>query len=78
MRELQLYTYANCTTCRRAVKWLRAHGPSFAEVSLRIVGWVAMWRPLEIYLYDWWPIQGDQPLFERLARIRVRQILPPA
>ena len=26
------------------------------EESLIIVGWVANWRPLEIYLYDWWPI----------------------
>ena len=23
-----LTDYANCDTCRRAVKWLRAHGPS--------------------------------------------------
>jgi hypothetical protein len=50
---------------------------SFAEVSLSIVGWVAMWRPLEIYLYDWWPVRGDQRLLERLSRMRVRQILPP-
>ncbi len=50
---------------------------SFAEVSLSVVGWVAMWRPLEIYLYDWWPIRGDQRLLARLARMRVRQILPP-
>ena len=24
--------------------------------GLVIGGWVAMWRPLEIFLYDWWPI----------------------
>ena len=24
--------------------------------SMVIGGWVAMWRPLEIFLYDWWPI----------------------
>ena len=23
--------------------------------SLTIAGWVAMWRPMQIYLYDWWP-----------------------
>lgn len=51
---------------------------NFAEVSLSIVGWVALWRPLEIYLYDWWPIRGDQRLLERLARMKVRQVLPPA
>lgn len=35
MRELQLYTYANCDTCRRAVKWLRAHGHLFTERAIR-------------------------------------------
>lgn len=50
----------------------------FAELGLQIVGWVAMWRPLEIYLYDWWPIRSDQRLLERLARMKVRLNLPAA
>jgi len=44
----------------------------FGEMGLQIVGWVAMWRPLEIYLYDWWPIRNDLRLLERLARMRVQ------
>ncbi|MEY4762253.1 MAG: hypothetical protein RLZZ200_2109 [Pseudomonadota bacterium] len=24
--------------------------------GLLIIGWVALWRPLEIFLYDWWPV----------------------
>lgn len=44
----------------------------FVELGLQIVGWVAMWRPLEIFLYDWWPILSDQRLLERLARMTVR------
>ncbi len=44
--------------------------------SLTIGGWVAMWRPLEIYLYDWWPLRDELKLLERLARVRVRLILP--
>jgi hypothetical protein len=39
--------------------------------SLLIGGWVAMWRPLEIYLYDWWPLRDERRLLERLARARV-------
>jgi arsenate reductase len=35
MSELKIYTYAQCDTCRRAVKWLRAHGLAFAEVPIR-------------------------------------------
>lgn len=50
----------------------------FVELGLHIVGWVAMWRPLEIFLYDWWPKRGDRRLLERLARMRVRLELPPA
>ena len=44
--------------------------------SLLIGGWVAMWRPLEIYLYDWWPLRDDRRLLERLARMNVRLVLP--
>lgn len=48
----------------------------FVKLGLHIVGWVAMWRPLEIFLYDWWPIRSDRQLLERLARMRVRLELP--
>jgi hypothetical protein len=37
------------------------------EESLIIVGWVANWRPIEIYLYDWWPIRRRIQLFRRIA-----------
>jgi len=37
-----------------------------------IAGWVAMWRPLEIFLYDWWPILGEQRVNDRLSRIDVQ------
>ena len=30
------------------------------------------WRPLEVFLYDWWPIWGDIRLFDRLSRMPVR------
>ena len=40
--------------------------------SLLIGGWVAMWRPLEIFLYDWWPIRADVRHFERLSTMPVR------
>lgn len=33
--RLVVYTYANCDTCRRAVKWLRAHDIAFAEKPIR-------------------------------------------
>jgi len=32
-----------------------------------IGGWVAMWRPLQVFLYDWWPIRAEARLFDRLS-----------
>lgn len=40
--------------------------------SLTIGGWVSMWRPLEIFLYDWWPIRAEARLADRLAAMPVR------
>jgi len=49
---------------------------SIIEESLTIGGWVAMWRPLEIYLYDWWPLREEIRLLERLSRLRVTLQMP--
>ncbi len=46
--------------------------PMLVRESMLIVGWVAMWRPLEIFLYDWWPIAGKRRLYDRLSRVKVR------
>ena len=40
--------------------------------SLLIGGWVAMWRPLEIFLYDWWPLRRERALYDRLSQMPVR------
>lgn len=32
---MKLYTYQACSTCRNAVKWLRAQGISFEEIPIR-------------------------------------------
>jgi len=37
-----------------------------------IGGWVAMWRPIEVFLYDWWPIRAEARLFDRLSNMPVR------
>lgn len=33
--SLVVYTYANCDTCRKAVKWLRARSVAFTEKPIR-------------------------------------------
>jgi hypothetical protein len=37
------------------------------EESFLILGWVANWRPLEIFLYDWLPLARKRDLYRRLA-----------
>jgi hypothetical protein len=57
------------------------------EESLLIFAWVANWRPIEIFLYEWWPIVRRRDLYRRLAGSKVelkaykpgdqrRQVLP--
>ena len=48
-------------------------GGIFRE-SLLIGGWVAMWRPLEVFLYDWWPIRAEARRYDRLSRMPVKVI----
>jgi hypothetical protein len=36
------------------------------QESLIIVGWVANWKPIEIFLYDWWPFKRSINLYQRL------------
>ncbi|MBM4073084.1 MAG: hypothetical protein FJ271_29790 [Planctomycetes bacterium] len=39
--------------------------------GLLILGWVAMWHPIQIFLYDWWPIRHQARLFAKLATMPV-------
>ena len=32
---LRIYAYKNCDTCRKALKFLRAHGIAFQEIAIR-------------------------------------------
>ena len=62
-------------TCLFASKAL-LHGDagtwaSILRESLTIAGWVAMWRPMQIYLYDWWPLRLRGRIFAKLSHMPV-------
>jgi hypothetical protein len=42
--------------------------------SLTIAGWVAMWRPMQIYLYDWWPLRRRLRIHTKLSLMPVEVI----
>jgi hypothetical protein len=39
--------------------------------GLSIVGWVAMWRPIQIFLYDWWSLYRRKKIFEKIRDMDV-------
>ena len=45
--------------------------PIVLREGLIIAGWVAMWRPMEIFLYEWWPLLRTGRLYEKLSRMGV-------
>jgi hypothetical protein len=42
------------------------------DEGLIILGWVANWRPIQIFLYDWQPLARRRRLYRRLAEASVR------
>ncbi len=50
----------------------------FFDEGLIILGWVANWRPVEIFLYDWWPIARRRRLYRRLAVAQIKLEPEPA
>ena len=54
-------------------KWMKGGDVGQILRELLVVGgWVSMWRPLEIFLYDWWPIREEALLSDRLAAMPVQ------
>ena len=61
-----------CMTFRELALGL-GEGPVFRVLGegLLISGWVAMWRPIQIFLYDWWPVRRMCRIYQRLSTIPV-------
>ncbi len=47
------------------------------EEGLLILGWVAMWRPVEILLFEHWESHLDHAMLERLASIPIKFVFQP-
>jgi hypothetical protein len=41
--------------------------------GLTIIGWVAMWQPLEICLYRWWPVLRMERVYRNLSAMQVEE-----
>lgn len=69
------------TTAATLGRWAETYRTAaIVREGVIICGWVAMWRPLQTFLYDWWPILGERRLYDRLRRMPVQIVCdaPPA
>ena len=63
---------AVCLSARAVLPFQSASAfQTVAAEGLVIAGWVAMWRPIQIFLYDWWPLRHMVRIYDKLANIGV-------
>lgn len=62
-----------CCVLLREVAFSLGNGTASRIIGegMLIIGWVAMWRPLEIFLYEWVPVRRRCRTLEKLAKMRV-------
>lgn len=66
---IALVFLAACLALRRSIAPLP--GWAVPAEGLLIIGWVGLWRPVEIFLYDWWPLWRRKRRLERIASLPV-------
>lgn len=44
--------------------------PFFKE-WLSLMGWVSMWKPINIFLYEWWPLVDNKKLYHKLSEVEL-------
>jgi hypothetical protein len=47
-------------------------GATIVDTSLTIAGWVAMWHPMDVFLYGWWPLRREGKVYRKLSAIPVK------
>lgn len=65
---------ATCMLIRHFVPETAGDWAGYVRESLTIAGWVAMWRPMEMYLYEWWPVLRRARVFRKLSAMPVEVI----
>ena len=62
-----------CCVLLRELAFSLGNGPASDIVGegMLIIGWVAMWRPLEIFLYEWVPMRRRCQILAKLSKMPV-------
>jgi hypothetical protein len=67
------------TACLSGAQLARARhipGATIVEASLTIAGWVAMWHPMDVFLYGWWPLRRTGKVYRKLSTMPVEVRYP--
>ena len=54
-----------------AIRFVPGPLGSLLNEGLLIIGWVANWKPIEIFLYDWRPMHHQREILGSLARMEI-------
>ena len=57
-----------------ATQFDSSHKPfweSMVHEGLLVVGWCSMWKPISIFLHEWWPIADDVMTLSKLSNVEV-------
>lgn len=44
---------------------------AFLKEGLHLLGWVSMWKPINLFLYDWWEPLQDMKVYKNLGKVDV-------
>lgn len=64
---------ALCLTLSKAIaqEFTQTTTTEWLKEGLAVGSWVAMWKPIEIYLYGWWPMLRRLRIYRKMSKIRV-------
>lgn len=78
MKTAQLFLLIGISvlfTCLGIAQWLLKENLPTVGSTLRegviIFGWVSMWKPLELLLFDWYPIYDRIRVYRRLSEAKI-------
>jgi hypothetical protein len=66
-----IVVFSVCTSLRGILQGTGHMLPRGVEEGLIILGWIALWRPIEMLAYGWLPLYRRQRLYQRLGRVRI-------
>jgi hypothetical protein len=70
---IALITLFFCLSARQVIPSYLGTQPGavMLEEALLINGWAAMWEPVTIFFYDWWPIKQKQQVYDRVIKMDI-------